>query len=145
LDDIYVGGSADNAGSILFQQPDGTFKVKAMPDAILYKESNRPENMGVLFFDADNDGDADLWCANGSDEYIANTNGYSDRFYLNDGKGNFKLDTALLPANYTSKSCIRAADYDHDGDLDLFIGGRCLPGSYPMPVGSVIYRNDTKN
>jgi len=145
LDDIYVGGSADNAGALLMQQSDGTFKQKTMPDVITSTETSRPENMGALFFDADNDGDADLWCAGGSDEYAANTNGYADKFYVNDGNGNFTLDTAVLSINYTSKSCIRAADYDHDGDLDLFIGGRCLPGNYPMPVNSFIYRNDTKN
>jgi len=63
---------------------------------------------------------------------------------VNDGKGNFTIDTSALPINYTSKSCIKAADIDNDGDLDLFIGGRVLPGSYPLPVSSFIYRNDSK-
>jgi hypothetical protein len=74
--------------------------------------------MGVLLFDADGDGDPDLWCANGSNEYPANSSEYGDRFYINDGKGNFRLDTTVMPKNYTSKSCIKAADYDGDGDLD---------------------------
>lgn len=144
LDDIYIGGSAQQAGSFLLQQPGGTFTVRQLPVNAAYN-GQRGENMGVLLFDADNDGDNDLWCANGSNEFTANTPGYADKFYINDGKGNFRLDTAVMPVNYTSKSCIRAADYDNDGDLDLFIGGRCLPGSYPTPVSSFIYRNDSKN
>ena len=144
LDDIYVGGCTNQPGSLLLQQPDGKFVQQALPQAPFDKD-HRPENMGVLLFDADNDGDLDLWCANGSNEYPANNSAYGDRFYVNDGKGNFRLDTTVMPVNYTSKSCIKAADYDGDGDLDLFIGGRCLPGNYPMPVNSFIYRNDSHN
>ena len=142
LDDIYIGGCTDAAGTLLLQQHDGKFVQQQMAETASDKD-HRPENMGVLLFDADGDGDLDLWCADGSNEYPANTGGYGDRFYVNDGKGNFKLDTAVMPVNYTSKSCIKAADYDGDGDLDLFIGGRCLPGNYPMPVNSYIYRNDS--
>ena len=104
----------------------------------------KPENMGVLFFDADNDGDPDLYCVSGSNESPAQTKNYEDQIFANDGKGNFTIDTAALPENYTSKSCIKAVDIDNDGDLDLFIGGRVLPGRYPQPVSSFIYRNDSK-
>ncbi len=145
LDDIFIGGSADKEGSILLQQTDGSFTLKPFSSTVSATQNYRPENMGVLFFDADGDGDADLWCANGSNEFPANSSAYADRFYVNDGSGNFTLDTSALPVNYTSKSCVRAADYDGDGDLDLFIGGRCLPGQYPLPVSSFIYRNDTQN
>lgn len=143
LDDIYIGGSALQPGSFLMQQQNGKFVAQAL----LKSSSNTDqdfENLGVLLFDADNDGDNDLWCANGSDEFAAGAANYQDRFYVNDGKGNFTVDTAVLPVNYTSKSCIKAADYDNDGDLDVFVGGRCLPGSYPLPVNSFIYRNDSK-
>ncbi|TKK69341.1 RNA-binding protein [Ilyomonas limi] len=144
LDDMYIGGCTDQNGSLLLQQPDGKFIQKLFPgDSI--DSRGRPENMGVLLFDADGDGDNDLWCANGSNEYPANSSTYADRFYINDGKGNFRLDTTVIPLNYTSKSCLKAADYDGDGDLDLFIGGRCMPGNYPMPVSSFIYRNDSHN
>jgi len=143
LDDIYIGGSVQQAGSFLLQQPGGTFTTRQLPAEAA--NGQRGENRGVLLFDADNDGDNDLWCANGSNEFTANTSAYADKFYINDGKGNFRLDTTVMPINYTSKSCIRAADYDNDGDLDLFIGGRCLPGRYPSRVSSFIYRNDTKN
>src|SRR5207245_1584014 len=117
LDDLYVGGCTNQPGSLLLQQPDGKFKQQALPQAP-FDEANPPENMGVLLFDADNDGDLDLWCADGSNEYTANNSAYGDRFYVNDGKGDFSLDTSVMPVNYTSKSCIKAADYDGDGDLD---------------------------
>ncbi len=142
LDDIYVGGCITQSGTFLLQQADGRFVQKVLPESA---GEIKPENMGVLLFDADGDGDNDLWCADGSNKFPANSNEYADELYVNDGKGNFKKDTTAFPANFTSKSCIKAADYDGDGDLDLFIGGRCLPGAYPMPVSSFIYRNDSRN
>jgi hypothetical protein len=143
LDDICIGGSTDSSGKFLLQQKDGKFVVKNFP-VFNSKDPKTPEDMGLLLFDADNDGDVDLYCASGSDEFPANANRYQDRFFINDGKGNFSLDSLALPVNYTSKSCVKAVDFDNDGDLDLFIGGRCLPGKYPMPVSSFIYRNDSK-
>jgi hypothetical protein len=74
-----------------------------------------------------------------------NSRNYRDRFYVNDGKGNYKEDSLALPENFTSKFCVRAMDYDKDGDLDLFIAGRVSPWQYPKPVSSFIYRNDSKN
>ncbi|WP_336516987.1 VCBS repeat-containing protein [Pollutibacter soli] len=144
LEDFYVGGSGDYAGKFFLQKSDGKFIQKELP-AWVGKDARRPENTGVLFFDADNDGDPDLYCASGSNEYPANTKNYQDQFFINDGNGTFVFDTSnAFPQNYTSKSCVRAADYDNDGDLDLFLGGRCLPGKYPYPVSSFIYRNDSE-
>ncbi len=74
-----------------------------------------------------------------------NTSSYQDKLYINDGKGNFAEDSSALPQNYTSKFCVRAIDYDKDGDLDLFVSGRVDPGNYPKPVSSFIFRNDSKN
>ena len=142
LDDICIGGTADFSGKLLFQQNNGKFLIKNMPGA---GNNEKCETMGLLLFDADNDNDMDLYCANGSNEFSAGAKNYQDHFFINDGKGNFTNDSIALPANYTSKSCVRAIDFDKDGDLDLFIGGRSLPGKYPLPVSSFIYRNDSRD
>jgi hypothetical protein len=144
LDDMIVGGSALHSAQLFLQQPDGRFLQKALvPDSIAVKKLADDE--GILLFDADGDGDLDLFIAAGGYQNGHNNPAYQDRLYVNDGKGNFTLDTAALPKNFTSKFCVRAADYDHDGDLDLFISGRVDPGNYPKPVSSFIYRNDSKN
>jgi len=143
MDDIFVGGSDTYPGRFLLQQSNGTFSTRELPLIPAMGRRNY-KNMGVLLFDADNDGDPDLYCANGSNEFPANSKSYQDIFLVNDGKGNFSMDPAALPVNFSSKSCIKAADMDNDGRLDLFIGGRVLPGRYPMPVSSFIYRNDSK-
>jgi hypothetical protein len=101
--------------------------------------------MGILLFDADVDGDLDLYIASGGYESPPNTVAYQDQLYINNGKGDFTIDNMALPENFVSKSCVRAVDFDKDGDLDLFIGGRVEPWNYPNPVSSFIYRNDTKN
>ncbi len=144
LDDIYVGATGNYPGKFFLQQPDGKFITKPMP-LLSGKDASQPENLGLLFFDADKDGDLDLYCASGSNEFMAGTKNYQDQFFINDGKGNFTFDSTAFPKNFTSKSCVKAVDYDNDGDLDLFVGGRCLPGKYPQPVNSFIYRNDSKN
>ncbi|MEO7120796.1 MAG: VCBS repeat-containing protein, partial [Ginsengibacter sp.] len=143
LDDIFIGGTGDYNGQFLLQQPDGTFRSKEL-NFVSNDEIRKPENMGLLLFDADGDGDEDLYCVSGSNESPPLTRNYQDQFFVNNGKGNFTIDTAALPINFTSKSCIKATDIDNDGDLDLFIGGRVLPGKYPLPVSSFIYRNDSK-
>jgi hypothetical protein len=143
LDDIVIGGNRDFPGKLLLQQLDGRFREKEFPQ-LTEKNIRKPENRGILLFDADGDGDPDLYCSSGSNQFISNALNYRDLFFVNDGKGNFTLDTSALPLNDISKSCVRAFDFDGDGDLDLFIGGRVMPGNYPKPVSSFIYRNDSK-
>lgn len=144
LDDIIAGGNSTYGAVMLLQQPDGSFLQRPLPASPL--KNNLPTyDMGIELFDADGDGDLDLYIARGGYENIANSEAYRDEFYVNDGKGNFTIDSSALPANFTSKSCIRAVDYDHDGDLDLFIAGRVDPWNYPKPVSSYIYRNDSKD
>ncbi|MEO8764001.1 MAG: VCBS repeat-containing protein [Ginsengibacter sp.] len=144
LDDIIIGGTGAYPANILLQQSDGKFISRQLP-VLTTNDIRRPENLGTLLFDADGDGDLDLYLANGSNEFTPNTKNYQDWFYTNDGKGNFTFNETAFPKNYTSKNCVKAADFDNDGDLDLFVGGRVLPGKYPLPVNSFIYRNDTKD
>jgi hypothetical protein len=144
LDDIFIGGSSNFPGKFFLQQSNGKFTVKELP-AQAAGETEKSEDMGLLLFDADNDGDPDLYCASGSNEFTANSKNYQDHLFINDGKGNYVPDSLAMPVNHTSKSCIKAIDFDNDGDLDLFLGGRCLPGQYPLPVSSFVYRNDSKN
>jgi hypothetical protein len=145
LEDFYIGGSGDYPGKFFLQQNNGRFIQKDLPQ-IIGKDARQPENAGAIFFDADSDGDADLYCASGSNEFVANTKNYQDHFFINKGRGDFEFDTSdAFPINHTSKSCVKAADFDNDGDLDLFLGGRSVPGKYPFPVSSFIYRNDSKN
>jgi hypothetical protein len=144
LDDIVVGAARDRQGTVFLQDANGKFSRKELP-AATGSDARRPEMMGMLLFDADGDGDQDLYTCSGSDEFPSNTKSYQDQFYINNGKGEFIFDTLALPRNFTSKSCIKAADFDKDGDLDLFIGGRVNPGRYPEPVTSYIYRNDSRN
>ncbi len=139
LDDIFIGGSGSAPTTLLLQQKDGRFINKN----VLPRKNG--DDMGLVLFDADNDGDLDLYIARGGYKNAPNGPAYRDQLYLNDGKGNFIADTTALPVNLISKSCVRAIDYDNDGDLDLFVAGRVLPWNYPDPVSSVIYRNDTKN
>ncbi len=144
LDDMVVGGSAFHSAELFLQQPGGRFIQKTLlPEGI--SKNKLADDLQVLLFDADGDGDLDLYIAAGGYENEHNDPAYQDQLYINDGKGNFKLDSSALPKNFTSKFCVRAADFNHDGKLDLFISGRVDPGNYPKPVSSFIYRNDSKD
>ncbi|MEO8712029.1 MAG: VCBS repeat-containing protein, partial [Parafilimonas sp.] len=144
LDDIVSGGSFMYSGQEFLQQKNGTFTQKNL-QTLKDSLSKNAEDEGMLLFDADGDGDLDLYISSGSAETDHNLPNYQDRLYINDGKGDFTLDSTALPQNFTSKFCVRAADYDKDGDLDLFVAGRVDPWNYPKPVSSFILRNDSKN
>lgn len=144
LDDLVVGGSYSYSAQVFMQQPDGKFIQKSLLKGKDTLAKNRQDE-GILLFDANGDGFPDLYIASGGFEGSHNTSTFQDKFYLNDGKGNFKEDSTALPQNFTSKFCVRAADYNKDGKLDLFVSGRVDPGNYPKPVSSFIFRNDTKN
>ena len=101
------------------------------------------EDQSALFFDADSDGDADLYVVSGGNECDAGGLELRDRLYLNDGKGNLTpAPKDALPDERISGSIVAGADYDRDGDTDLFIGGRQTPGQYPKAPASALLTNN---
>ena len=134
-EDMWIGGPARVAGSLFFQQANGKFIQRPMPDPGF-------EDAGGVLFDADGDTDLDLFVVSGGNEYNPMTAAYQDRLYINDGKGNLSRRKDLVPIEYASGSCARAADFDRDGDIDLFVGGRVLPNGYPQAPESFMLRND---
>lgn len=144
LDDIVIGGNFLHPATVLLQQPDGTFLERPLINSAATSLSHT-QDMGIALFDADGDGDLDIYIASGGYESQENTAAYQDRFYKNDGKGNFILDSLAIPKNLVSKSCVRIADFNKDGKPDLFIAGRVDPWKYPQAVSSFIYRNDSKD
>ena len=140
LDDFYVGGSHFNKGKFFIQGSEGAFLEKDLLPGV-DGESKREEELGVLFFDADNDGDEDLYLVSGGYEFDLSDSSYQDRLFLNEN-GNFIHAESALPDLLASGSCVKAADFDRDGDLDLFVGGRVHPYQYPLAVSSYLLIND---
>ena len=138
LEDFILGGSSLYDATVFIQTSDGSFVQSTLPKTT----EKKSEDEGLLLFDADNDNDLDLYVVSGSYEGEAGEDRYEDRLYTNDGKGNFKMANDALPSTIASGSCVRAADFDADGDLDLFVGGRVVPGSYPLAPDSYLLRND---
>ncbi len=139
LDDFFVGGSFRHYGKLFIQTKAGRFIEKAYTDETPPKEE---EDVGALLFDADGDGDQDLYIVSGSNEYLDGSIYYQDRLYLNDGTGKFTNATDRLPPIRHSGSCVVAADFDQDGDLDLFRGGRLRALQYPLSGESCLLINE---
>ena len=142
-DDFFVGGNSEQPGTIYYQQPDRTFTAAALPAL------PRPyaEDRGSTFFDADGDGDQDLYVVSGGGEFPPEAPQYQDRLFLNQGNAPsgeavYALAPKALPPMPASGSCGRAADFDQDGDQDLFVGGRWVPTLYPLPGVSFLLRNE---
>lgn len=141
LQDFYVCGAKGQPGQINLQQPDATFKKSA--DTVAFMQDKAFEDVDAIFFDADGDGDQDLYVASGGNEYPENSPYLKDRLYINDGKGQF-TKSLTLPDLLENKSVVRAADFDKDGDLDLFVGGRTDARTYGKIPTSYLLQNDGK-
>ena len=136
-DDLWVGGARGQPGALLlargrqFEAVEGPWHADAAS-----------EDMGAALFDADGDGDLDLYVVSGGVEAEEPFEPLRDRFYRNEGDGDFVRVEAALPDLRLSGSCVEAGDYDGDGDPDLFVGSRVVPGRFPFAPTSVLLRND---
>ena len=144
-DDFFLAGAAGSAGRLYSNEgsdkgSERQFVIKTVDP---FEADRAFEDVGVLFLEADGDGDPDLYVVSGGVEGTGGTEDYRDRLYLNDGRGSFRpAPVGVLPPENDSGSCVCAADFDRDGDLDLFVGGRVTPGKYPLSPPSRFLRND---
>lgn len=137
LEDLYAGSSSGQLSQLFLQQVNGIFKAQDF-----LKKDSLCEETDALFFDADGDKDLDLYVVHGGYEFENEDKKYQDCLYLNNGKGRFTANSKAIPSTVSSGSCVVANDFDKDGDLDLFVGGRVTPRSYPLPPRSYLLQNN---
>jgi len=141
-EDLYIGGSSGTPGSLFFQQPNGQFVSVQKPLFDIDKDS---EDTDCAIFDANGDGKNDLYVASGSNEVSNSSSSLADRLYFNTSNGKLVKSNQILPANqFESTSTVKPADYDLDGDIDLFVGVRSIPIYYGLPANGFILQNDGK-
>lgn len=139
LEDLLVGGSVGKPRACFLQNKSGGFSKVAntITKDIQYEDG------AFAVFDIDKDGDNDVYAATGGYEFSESSDSLKHRLYINDGKGNFKQSSDLIPDIRTSSSCAIASDYDNDGDLDLFVGGRVESHAYPTNPSSYLLKNES--
>jgi hypothetical protein len=142
LEDLYICGAKDQAGVLYEQTREGKFRKTN--EGLFFKDK-ASEDTDALFFDAEGDGDLDLYVCSGGNEFSSNSTSLIDRLYINEGKGKYIKSPQVLPSYiFESTSCVRASDYDKDGDEDLFVGVRLKPFGYGYACKSYILENDGK-
>lgn len=139
IDDFYIGGAKGQAGKLFVQQRGGRF---VLSNELVFESDSKYEDIDAVIFDADGDGDMDLYVVSGGNEYYGHGEELLDRLYLNDGAGHFSRTMSSLPPMYTNKSCVRPFDFDQDGDLDLFVGSRVEGSKYGIVPASFLLIND---
>ena len=141
LEDLYLGGAKGSPGQLFVQTRQGTFQSQTQP---AFEKDQNSEDLDAVFFDVDGDGDADLYVCSGGSEFSATSFALVDRLYLNDGGGAFTRSSQPLPSrvSFESTSCVKPADFDGDGDADLFVGVRLKPSYYGVPVKGYLLEND---
>ena len=141
LDDFFVGNAKGSKASLFVQNKNGEFTSF---NEDLFKKEKVYEDTDATFLDVDNDGDLDLYVASGGYEIEEGSELLQDRLYVNDGKGNFSKSTNL-PKLFSNSKGISSADFDNDGDIDLFIGSRVIHGKYPLSETSILLENRNGN
>lgn len=134
-EELFIGGAKGKASSLFYQDETGKYQQKSFPDAT-------QEVTDAYFFDADRDGDLDLYVAYGGTAFTTNTAALQDKLYWNDGSANFMLTENTLPEFLTSSACVAPCDFDKDGYIDLFVGGRVVPRAYPNSPESHLLLNE---
>lgn len=140
-DDFFIGNASGTAGELYLQQNGRFHKVSERA----FEKNSLSEDLGSAFFDANGDGHPDLYVCSGGSEFPTSSSALRDWLYLNDSKGNFAVKDVVLPAGrFESTSCVKPADFDGDGNMDLFVGVRVVPFYYGIPTNGYLLRNDGK-